>query len=359
MTLRAHILFWAAVTALFLLLVFVLGDVLVPFVIGMAIAYLLAPVMARLSCTGMPRSAAALVILLSFFAVVVAVLGLIIPFAYREAVQLAQALPSYAEQTRAALQPYFETLQTRFGAEDLSSYKDMVQGWVGRIFAVSGTVAGGVAGGLISGGQAVVGFVALCALTPLVAFFMMVQWDVITRWVDDMIPRGSYETVKGLLHDINAKLGGFIRGQVMVSLILGSAYALALSVAGLKYGFLIGVVTGVLSIIPYVGSTFGLVASIALAWFQSGGDWTYVGVIAAIFLTGQFIEGNFITPRVMGQAVGLHPLWILFALLAGGAMFGLVGMLLSVPVAVIVSVLSQFAVKTYKQSPYYNTLAGE
>ena len=132
------------------------------------------------------------------------------------------------------------------------------------------------------------------------------------------------------------------------------AYAIALTIAGLQYGFLIGVVTGILSIIPYVGSTFGLVASLAVAYFQSGGEWSYIGIIAAIFLVGQFIEGNFITPRIMGQAVGLHPLWILFALLTGGAMFGLVGMLLAVPVAVIISVLARFGVGVYKSSLYYS-----
>ncbi len=349
MTLRAHMMFWTAMAALFLGLVWALGDVLVPFVIGLAIAYLLDPVMQRLSRTGMPRAAAALIILLSFFVVVITVLGLIIPFAYREAVQLAQALPGYAEQARVALQPYFETLQTRFGAGDMSSYQDMVQKWLGRVFSVGGDLVGGI----LSGGQALVGMIALCALTPLVAFFMMVQWEPITRWIDGMIPRGSYTVIKDLLHDMNTKLGGFIRGQLTVSFILGMAYALALTIAGLNYGFLIGVVTGILSVIPYVGSTFGLVTSLGIAWFQTGGDWSYIGIIAAIFLTGQFIEGNFITPRIMGQAVGLHPLWILFALLAGGTLLGLVGMLLAVPVAVIVSVLTRFAVRQYKSSLYY------
>ncbi|WP_435640234.1 AI-2E family transporter [Micavibrio aeruginosavorus] len=349
MTLRAHMMFWAAMAVLFLGFVWALGDMLVPFVVGLAIAYLLDPVMRRLSRTGMPRAAAALIILLSFFAVVVTVLALIIPFAYREAVQLAQALPGYAEQARTALQPYFETLQTRFGAGDMSSYQDMVQKWLGRMFSVSGNLVGGI----MSGGQALVGVIALCALTPLVAFFMMVQWEPITRWIDGMIPRGSYIVIKDMLHDMNTKLGGFIRGQLTVSFILGMVYALALTIAGLNYGFLIGVVTGILSVIPYVGSTFGLVASLGIAWFQTGGDWSYIGIIAAIFLVGQFIEGNFITPRIMGQAVGLHPLWILFALLAGGTLLGLVGMLLAVPVAVIISVLVRFAVRQYKASLYY------
>lgn len=173
-----------------------------------------------------------------------------------------------------------------------------------------------------------------------------------TKWTDDLIPRGSYDTVKGLLHQINVKLSGFVRGQISVAFALAIIYALALTVAGLKFGFLIGIMAGVLSVIPLIGSTVGLVVSVLVAWFQSG-EWSYVGIIAAIFLVGQFVEGNFLTPKLLGSSVGLHPLWILFALLAGGSLFGIVGMFLAVPVAAVVGVLLGFAIKQYRESPYY------
>ena len=151
---------------------------------------------------------------------------------------------------------------------------------------------------------------------------------------------------------IDRKLSGFIRGQLSVAFLLGLIYAIALTVAGLNYGFLIGISAGVLSIIPMVGSFLGLLASIAVAWFQSG-DISYVGIIAAIFMVGQVIEGNILSPKLLGDSVGLHPLWILFALMAGGSLFGILGMLLAVPVAAVVGVLTNFTIQEYKKSDVY------
>ncbi|HEY8190325.1 MAG TPA: AI-2E family transporter, partial [Micavibrio sp.] len=189
-------------------------------------------------------------------------------------------------------------------------------------------------------------------ITPIVAFFMMEEWVRITKWIDDMIPRDSYRTIRDLLTQMDRKVSGFVRGQVTISCVLAIAYAIALSIAGLKFGFLIGLMAGILSIVPMVGSMIGLVVAVLVAWLQSH-EWSYVGIIAAIFLVGQFLEGNIITPRIMGKSVGLHPLWILFSLLAGGALFGIVGMILAVPVAAIIGVLAAFAIDRYKSSSYY------
>src|SRR5690606_21553831 len=146
-------------------------------------------------------------------------------------------------------------------------------------------------------------------------------------------------TIRNLLRQIDTKISGFIRGQITVAFILGIVYAVSLSIAGLNYGFLIGLGAGLFSVIPFVGSTLGLIVAVGVAWFQTAGDWTYTAIIAAIFLAGQFIEGNFLTPKLVGDSVGLHPLWVLFALLAGGSLFGIVGMLLAVPVAAVIGVL--------------------
>lgn len=346
---RQHAMFWAIAAAIMVLTVWVLGDVLLPFVVGMAIAYLLGPVVKRMINAGVPRQAAALIILLSFFAIVAAIIGLIAPFAYREIVELATNLPTYADKVQDYLSPYIKLLQEKFQMGDLSAYQETLKNNIGRVLRFGGTVLMG----LLGGGQAVVGFITFIVVAPIVAFFMMEEWVRITKWIDDMIPRGSYTVVRDLLTQIDRKLSGFIRGQLMVAAFLGIAYAIALTLAGLKFGFLIGLLAGAFSIIPLVGSTVGLIVSILVAWLQSQ-SLGYVGVIAAIFLVGQFLEGNFITPRIMGQTVGLHPLWIIFALLVGAALFGIVGMFLAVPVAAVIGVLGSFAIGRYKASSYYN-----
>jgi predicted PurR-regulated permease PerM len=156
-----------------------------------------------------------------------------------------------------------------------------------------------------------------------------------------------------MMRRIDQKLSGFVRGQITVALMLGTLYALALMIAGLNYGFLIGIISGVLSIIPLVGSTVGLLMAVLVAWFQTGGEWVFVGGIAAIFLVGQMIEGNILTPKLVGDSVGLHPLWVMFALMAGAALFGILGMLLAVPVAAIVGVLAGAGIAQYKSSALY------
>ena len=181
---------------------------------------------------------------------------------------------------------------------------------------------------------------------------MMKEWDNLTAWVTGLMPQDHKETILDLLKKIDTKIAGFVRGQISIAVILAIAYAIALSIAGLKYGFLIGLVSGLISVIPLVGSTLGLIVSVAVAWFQSG-DIMFVGIIGGIFIAGQLIEGNLLSPKIVGDSVGLHPLWVFFALMAGGALFGILGMLLAVPVAAVAGVLSSFALKQYKDSSFY------
>ncbi len=189
-------------------------------------------------------------------------------------------------------------------------------------------------------------------ISLVVAYFMMAEWPAVTKWVRDLMPRHSEETIMGLLRQIDTKISGFVRGQISVAVVLGVSYAVMLTLAGLKYGFLIGLMSGLISVIPMVGSAVGLVVSVAVAWFQAG-DIMFVLLIAGIFLGGQVIEGNFLTPKLVGDSVGLHPLWVFFALLAGGSLLGILGMFLSVPVTAVVGVLLSFAIQRYKESPYY------
>lgn len=350
MTLRHQLQFWGAAAALFLLTVWVFSGVLMPFILGITIAYLLNPLVVYMGRIGISRFIATVLILAAFFFVVTLTLLLVAPPLYQESLQLADRMPGYIDKLWALVAPHIEQIQARMGYENLQDpIKTALQNNTDKAMKLGL----GVLGGLVNGGQAVISFFTILVFTPFVAFFMMAEWNSITKWVDGLLPRHSYDTIKDLLGQINAKLSGFIRGQLLVALSLAVIYAVALTIAGLDFGFLIGLGAGLFSIIPMVGSTLGLLVSVLVAWLQSG-DWTFVALIGGIFLVGQFVEGNILTPKLLGGSVGLHPLWILFALMAGGAMFGILGMMLAVPVTAVIGVLTSFAIAQYKKSPYYS-----
>ena len=170
-------------------------------------------------------------------------------------------------------------------------------------------------------------------MTPVVAFYMLVDWDRMVRTVDSWMPVRQRETIRAIAHDIDRAIAGFVRGQALVCLILGTFYAVGLSVIGLNFGALIGMTAGLLSFIPYVGSLTGLILSMGVAIVQFWPDWTMILATLGIFVFGQFVEGNILSPKLVGESVGLHPVWLMFALLAFGALFGFVGLLLAVPLA--------------------------
>lgn len=346
---RYQLIFWSGAIVLFLAFMWMFSGVLLPFVLGLSIAYLLDPIVNKLAKWKLPRWAAALVILAVFVLFVGMAAALILPAVYREMTQLALALPGYAEKVWQMLAPYTAWAQEKLGNTDVEGIKQTLQSQIGKMFAVGGSVLAGIA----TGGQAVAGFLTTLVLTPVVAYYMMKEWPQIKDWFESLLPLKHKDTIHELLSQADRKIAGFVRGQITVAFLLAVIYAVALSLAGLNYGFLIGFMAGALSIIPMVGSAVGLVVAVAVAWFQAG-SLTYVAIIAAIFLVGQFVEGNFLTPKFLGDSVGLHPLWIMFALLAGGAMFGIAGMLLAVPVVAVIGVLASFAIGLYKNSAYYN-----
>lgn len=348
MTIKNPLVFWSGVFALFLVLVWLFKGILLPFIVGAAVAYLLNPVVNKLGRWKIRRGPAALIILSVFLLAMIGLCAALAPVIYDELTDLAADIPDYIDRAAAILAPFTERVQGLVGRTDTDSIKSMVQQNAGSAVHV----AGGVMAGLAAGGMAFLNLISLLVIMPIVAYFMMKEWPGMTDKIEDLMPRESKPTIMQLLRDIDKKLAGFVRGQLTVSFLLAIGYAIALSIAGLKYGFLIGICAGLLSIIPLVGSTVGLIVSVLVAWFQSG-EWSFVAIVAGIFLIGQFIEGNFLTPKLVGDSVGLHPLWVFFALMAGGALFGIVGMLLAVPVAAVASVLVAFAIRRYKSSSLY------
>jgi predicted PurR-regulated permease PerM len=231
--------------------------------------------------------------------------------------------------------------------------RDAVGGASGQLFRWLLEAAGGV----LRSGQAVLSLLSILVITPVVAFYLLRDWDRLTARVDSWLPRDHAEVVRTQLREIDRILAGFARGQATVCLILAAYYGGALTVAGLEFGLIVGVVAGLASFVPLVGSIGGLVLSVGLALLQFDETWRVL-VVAAIFVAGQAVEGNYLTPKLVGDRVGLHAVWVMFGLLAGGALFGFVGVLLAVPVAAVIGVLARFALTQYLASPLFRGHVG-
>jgi predicted PurR-regulated permease PerM len=350
---------WLRVSAPFIgLLAFILfialflwlfNAILLPFILGGILAYLLDPVVEKMDkLQGIKRPLAVATILGIFLIVVGLLLTILIPLAVRETTQFIDDLPSLIEKVRNTAGPWINSVKEKLGVAGPEELQEAVnKHWQEAL--VAGTVVGNTAKNI---GQGVLGLITIPILTLIIAFFMLNEWPRMQRWTNDMIPRPFQKDVQRMATDINKKLAGFIRGQLSIAFILGISYAVVLALVGLDYGIVIGIMSGLLGVIPLIGSTIGLLVSISVAFLQEG-TLSFVLLIAAIFLGGQLIEGNILTPKIVGDSVGLHPLWIFFALLAGASLMGITGLLIAVPVAAIASVVLRFAIEQYKQSAYY------
>ena len=209
-----------------------------------------------------------------------------------------------------------------------------------------------VLGGIWRSGMALFNFLSLLFVTPVVAWYLLRDWDRIVAKVDQWLPRPYAEEIRGQMEEIDKRLAGFVRGQAMVCFFLAAFYGTGLTALGLNYGLVVGVVAGLISFIPYVGSVTGFVLSMLLALVQFDNPW-WIGAVAGVFIVGQAIEGNFLTPKFVGGRVGLHAVWVILALFAFGALFGFVGVLVAVPVAAVIGVLTRYLLQRYLESRYY------
>jgi predicted PurR-regulated permease PerM len=349
MNLRHQLLFWALFLVFVIALLWLLGDVLLPFVTGMAIAYLCDPLTNRLERLGVPRWLGALVVIAMVALFFVLLVLLIAPIINAELRAFIQDLPRYITKLQALIsdpsRPWLSRLVgERFAGADKSAGELMAQG------AALGTA---FLGKLWSGGAAVIALFSLLVITPVVAFYFIVDWPRIVASLERLVPRSQHDTVVRLARQTDAAIAGFVRGQTLVCVVLGVLYAAALSAVGLNFGLLIGLLSGLISFIPYVGSVTGFFLATVIAVAQFWPDWIWIVAVIAIFLIGQFIEGNILVPKLVGESIGLHPLWLMFALFAFGYLFGFLGLLLAVPMAAAVGVLVRFGVERYLDSPLY------
>ena len=348
MTVERQLRFWLIGFAVFLVALYLLRGVLLPFVAGMAVAYLLDPVCDRLEAWGLSRTLATTVLTVLFLVVAVAAVVLLIPVLAGQVASLLERVPDLIEALRGLSTRLLAIVEARVDPAMIERIEGAVAGSADRLVAWGTKFLGQV----ISGGVALANLISLLVITPVVAFYLLRDWDRIVARIDAWLPREHAETIRERVREVDRTLAGFLRGQGTVCLILGLFYAIALSIAGLDFGLVVGLVAGLLSFIPYVGAIIGLVLSVGLALLQFD-DWLRVAIVAGIFFVGQAVEGNFLTPKLVGESVGLHPVWIIFGLLAGGALFGFVGVLLAIPAAAVIGVGVRFALDRYLQSPYY------
>ena len=342
--------YWGIAAAVFFLMLWFFGDVLVPFLVGGALAYFLDPVADRLERLGLSRVMATTVISVFALLMVVLLILSVIPTLISQLTALVNAAPDIALKLQAFLIDRFP---------QLSDETSTIRKTLAELGATIQSRGGELANGLLNSALGVISAVVFIVVVPVVAFYLLLDWDNMVARVDAMVPRDHTDTVRTLARQIDAVLAGFVRGQVSVCLILGTYYSVSLMLAGLQFGLIVGAIAGAITFIPYVGALVGGVLALGLALFQFWGDWLSIGLVAGIFAVGQFLEGNVLTPKLVGKSVGLHPVWLLFALSSFGSAFGFVGMLVAVPIAAALGVLLRFGVAQYQGSLLYRGLDHE
>lgn len=350
MTSRVRIaLFWLIALGLFLLFLFTFRTILLPFVAGMILAYALDPVADWMEARGFGRLGATVLILLVFL--ILLILGTLAlgPILLSQLSELVRGLPGIIEQAQDLLGLAVNNEIAEFFGLDADSIRGSVREMLGSGAQIFSTFVQSV----WSGGRALANIASLMVVTPFVAFYLLRDWKKVEAWVDDLLPREHADEIRKLGTRIDAKVAAFVRGQLLVGLILGTFYAVGLMAVGLNYGLLIGMISGMLSFVPYLGFAVGFALSAIVSLVQFSPDWVWPAVTIGIYLAGQFLEGYVLYPRILGSRVGMHPVWLFFSLFAFGYLLGFVGLLVAVPAAAAVGVLFSYAIERYRASPMY------
>ncbi|WP_072394899.1 AI-2E family transporter [Hyphomicrobium sp. CS1GBMeth3] len=344
-----QVLFWVTAAVLLILTIALLKDILLPFVAGIALAYFLSPLADRLVALGLNRIVASFLIVVTLAVVGVAALVWIVPIIVAQALELAAALPAELTRLRTAFDGWVGA-QFGPGYVGLDGQLDKAAAALAENWA---SLAGWAATSIWSRSLAIVNFLALLLVTPLVVFYLLIDWHPMLEKVDRWLPREHAASIRTLASDMNDAVAAFVRGQGTVCIILGAYYALALSLIGLDYGLLIGVVTGVLAFVPFVGWALGFITATAVAVIQFWPEIIPILLVVAVFLGAQALDAGFLSPTIVGSKIGLHPVWLIFALFVFSYLFGIVGTLVAVPLAAALGVLIRFALDVYLKSVVY------
>ena len=350
MTLRIQVLVWVAFFLVTILVLWVFRSILLPFVVGLALAYLLNPLVNLIQKIGVGRAWAAAIVLFFVLAVIFGLFLMLVPLVGQQVVGLIARFPGYVTDLQLLVQNLAPQLTEWLGPERAGQFEASLADLIGRGVELAGTITAQVA----QSGITVLNTIAILFITPVVAFYLLLDWEGMVKRVDDLLPRAYRDEIRGVLDQIDKSMAGVIRGQGSVVLVLSVYYATALSLVGLNFGLAIGLIGGLLSFIPYVGFLIGFSLSMAIALVQFWpGQWVFVVIVLAIYMVGQFLEGNILYPKLVGQSININPVWLMFALFAFALLFGFVGLLLAVPLAAITGVLTRYALGKYQASSLY------
>ena len=339
---------WLIIFILFCIAVYVLRSVLLPFIAGIILGYLFDPLATKFEKLGISRTFATILVFIVVILFAVPTFIMVFSIIDKQLTIFVEAAPTYIATFIKRVEPVMIDLHNSFPSLEVNSLPEMIKNNLTNGMQIGGKLLKSI----INNGFALMNLLSLLLITPVVAFYMLRDWSTFVKKIDNLLPRKSKPAIKEQFKQIDRALSGFIRGQLSVCLILGSYYALGLHFIGLELGLLIGFLAGIISFIPYIGSISGFLISIILASAQFG-TVTKIIEVVAIFLIGQFSEGNFLTPKLVGDKVGLHPVWVMFALLAGGVLLGFLGLMIAVPVAAIIGVIIRYAISNYKKSNLY------
>ena len=337
--------YWSIAAIVFFVLLWVLGDVILPFVLGGAVAYFLDPVADRLESMGFSRAISVTIITLMALMIFVIMALLVIPTLIEQAANLIDIAPQLFNDLQVFLTDRFPQIVDEGSTlrRSLISVGETIQDRGGQLIETA-----------LSSAASLINVLVLLVIVPVVAFYLLYDWDRMIAEIDRLLPRDHAPVIRQLAGEIDKTLASFIRGMGTVCLVLGTYYAVALMLVGLQFGLVVGAFAGLITFIPYIGALLGGALAIGLALFQFWGDWVQISLIAGIFMLGQVLEGNVLTPKLVGTSVGLHPVWLIFALSVFGALFGFVGMLVAVPVAASIGVVVRFAARQYTESLLYH-----
>lgn len=348
---RAYrLLFWLGLLVVFIIALGWVRSILLPFATGFVIAYVLAPIVAWFERRGIRRDLGSLLVLILFLVAGSGILVVLVPLIQGQIVELIARVPNLVHSSQDLLGKLITLLQEHLPAEDISKVRDLV----GTKLAEALTWLAALVQGMITSSFAVLNILSLVIVTPIVTFFLLRDWDAMVAQIDSYLPRQSLDTVRGQARLVSDTLVGFIHGQAMVCLILAIYYGIALTAAGLQSGLALGLLVGVLAIIPMLGVATGFILAIGFASLQYG-SWAAILSVIGIFAFGQLVEANVLTPKLVGGRIHLHPVWVIFALFAGGTLYGFVGILLAVPAAAVIGVLIRFALTRYRASTLYDS----
>jgi predicted PurR-regulated permease PerM len=339
---------WIIAGAVIALAMYSINGIFLPFVSGMFIAYAMHPTVTKMTEWGVGRTLATSLMLLSFFIIIGSMLFVLIPFITVELISIAGSLPQYAQRLFNVVLPYLDAMSSYIGIENMGDIQTRASTYFGDMFSWGLRFIASLLGNTL----ALANLISLIIITPVVAFYLLRDWPLILSGAKRLLPLQQAPTILDLASQINNTLGAYVRGQSQVCLILAFIYSLGLWLVGLKYSFTIGIVTGLLSFITFVGMLIGVFAGlgVALAQFDT---WTPIVLVGGVFTIGSIIEGQLLSPNLVGGRIGLHPVWVIFALLAGGSMLGFIGMLLALPTAAIIGVLVRYSIARYLVSPLY------